>query len=193
MTDFIGPPKDAIRNKPISDELRQVLEIAAQTAGIDTLRITSGGQDAKGHGTRRTGSTRHDHGRAADVQCVVNGRTLTFTNTSAHPAILAFVAAAAAAGATGIGAATDYMGERTIHVGFGQTVDDHSKIVWGGQERSVNAPAWLRQAAQAGWNAPKPHAAAAGHGPAALFAALLADADDAPGIETDDEVEVNLA
>jgi hypothetical protein len=156
MADFIGPPRDAIRNKPISDELKQVLSAAAQAAGVDTIRITSGGQDALGEGTRRTGSTRHDRGRAADLQCVVSGNTLTFTDRSAPPGILSFVTAAAAAGATGIGAGVGYMGNRTMHVGFGTSASDHSKLTWGAGGRSVNAPQWLRDAASAGWAAPAP-------------------------------------
>jgi hypothetical protein len=52
------------------------------TAGVDTIQINSGGQDAVGEGNRRTGSTRHDRGRAADLQCVVEGTTLTFTDQS---------------------------------------------------------------------------------------------------------------
>lgn len=164
MVTVSGPPSDVIRNKAITQQLKQVLEAAAQAAGIDAIRITSGGQDALGEGTRRTGSTRHDRGRAADLQCVVNGNTLTFTDQSAPPAILAFVTAAAAAGATGIGAGVGYMGNRTMHVGFGTSVNDHATLTWGAGGRSVNAPQWLRNAAQAGWNAPSPipHGGASG-------------------------------
>jgi hypothetical protein len=164
MNAFSGPPSSAIRNKPISDELKLVLGTAAQAAGVDTIRITSGGQDALGEGTRRTGSTRHDHGRAADLQCVVGGDTLTFTDQSAPPGILSFVTAAAAAGATGIGAGVGYMGNRTIHVGFGTSTNDHSKLTWGAQGRSVNAPQWLRDAASAGWAEPKPVLHSVTHG-----------------------------
>jgi hypothetical protein len=152
MTTFSGPPNGAIRNKAISAELKEVLDAAAQAAGVDTVQITSGGQDVLGEGTRRTGSTRHDRGRAADLQLVVNGTTLTFTDQSAHPVILAFVTAAAAAGATGIGAGVGYMGNRTIHVGFGTSVSDKSELTWGAGGRSVNAPQWLRDAAEAGWS-----------------------------------------
>jgi hypothetical protein len=156
MATFTGPPSGAIRNKPISEELKQVLEAAAQAAGVDTIRITSGGQDTLGQGTRRAGSTRHDRGRAADLQLVVDGSTLSFTDQSAPPVVLAFVTAAAAAGANGIGAGVGYMGNRTIHVGFGTSVNDHSKLTWGVGGRSANAPQWLRDAAAAGWATPTP-------------------------------------
>ena len=165
MTTFTGPPSEAIRNKPITQELKQVLDTAAQAAGVDTIVITSGGQDALGEGTRRTGSTRHDRGRAADLQLVVNGSTPTFTDQSAPPVILAFVTAAAAAGATGIGAGVGYMGNRTMHVGFGTSVNDRSTLTWGAGGRSANAPQWLRNAAEAGWAAPGP---IAGPAPKAL-------------------------
>ncbi|HEV7878880.1 SH3 domain-containing protein [Bradyrhizobium sp.] len=151
MATISGPPNAAIRNKPITAELRQVLQTAAQAAGVDAISITSGGQDALGEGTRRTGSTRHDRGRAADLQLIVHGTTLTFTDQSAPPGVSAFVTAAAAAGANGIGAGVAYMGNKTIHVGFGTSVNDHNELTWGAGGHSVNAPQWLRDAAQAGW------------------------------------------
>lgn len=156
ITTFTGPPSNAIRNQPISAELLRVLEAAAQKAGVTAVRIVSGGQDALGEGNRRTGSTRHDHGRAADLQCVIDDRTLTFTDQQADPGILTFVTAAAAAGATGIGAGVAYMGNRTIHVGFGTSVNDHRRLTWGAGGRSANAPQWLRDAAGAGWKSPEP-------------------------------------
>ncbi|CCE02539.1 SH3 domain-containing protein [Bradyrhizobium sp. STM 3809] len=156
MTVFSGPPPGAIRNQPISDELKRVLQVAAEAAGIDAITINSGGQDPPGPGARRTGSTRHDHGRAADVQCAVAGTTLTFTDQSAPQAILTFVTAAAAAGANGIGAGVGYMGNRTIHVGFGTSPEDDAQLTWGAGGRSATAPQWLRDAANAGWAAPAP-------------------------------------
>lgn len=163
MPTFTGPPNNATRNKPITAELKAVLKAAAEAAGVDTVRITSGGQDALGEGTRRTGSTRHDRGRAADLQLVVGGTTLSFTDHSAPAGVLTFVTAAAAAGATGIGAGVAYMGNQTIHVGFGTSVSDHSKLTWGAGGRSVNAPQWLRDAAAAGWSgAPTPGVSGAG-------------------------------
>jgi hypothetical protein len=154
MVTFSGPPSAATRNKPIADVLKTVLQTAAQAAGLDAVTITSGGQDALGEGTRRTGSTRHDRGRAADLQCIVNGRAVTFTDQAADPTILAFVKAAAAAGATGIGAGVTYMGNKTLHIGFGTSINDRTKLTWGAQGAAANAPRWLRQAAEAGWAAP---------------------------------------
>jgi hypothetical protein len=150
MVVISGPPSGAIRNKPITPELRQLLTSAAQTANVDAIVITSGGQDALGEGTRRAGSTRHDRGRAADLQLVVDGSTISFTDQSAPPVYLAFVTAGAAAGAVGIGADVGYMGNRTIHVGYGTSLNDTTHLTWGTGGRSVNAPQWLRDAAQGG-------------------------------------------
>jgi hypothetical protein len=141
-----------IRDKPIGAKLQGVLERAADAAGIDIVRVTSGSQPGT-HG-RRTGSTRHDNGRAADLQLIVNGRALEFTDQDGGPVIEAFVTAAAANGATGIGAGVQYMGNKTLHIGFGISPQDLSKIVWGAGGRSANAPAWLREAARKGWDNP---------------------------------------
>ena len=139
MTTFIGPPPSATRNLPISPELRIVLDAAAQAAGVDTIRIVSGGQSGKGEGGQRTGSTRHDHGRAADIQLLVNGVAATFTDKAPDPIVAAFVTAAAANGATGIGAGVEYMGNQTIHVGFGTSINDKTKLTWGAGGLSANA------------------------------------------------------
>ncbi len=138
-----------IRDKPIAPELELILRRAADAAGVDTVLVTSGGQP--GSTGKRIGSTRHDGGRAADLRLVKGGRTLAFTDDSADPIIEAFVTAAAANGATGIGAGVHYMGSDTLHVGFGTTPLDHTKIVWGAGGRSANAPPWLKEAAKKGW------------------------------------------
>jgi len=146
-----------IRDKPIGQKLEGVLQRAANAAGIDTVWVTSGSQP--GTTGRRTGSTRHDNGRAADLQLVRGGRTLSFTDQDGGPIVEAFVTAAAANGATGIGAGEQYMGNKTLHVGFGTSPQDHSKLVWGAGGRSANAPAWLREAAKKGWENPVAEAA----------------------------------
>lgn len=149
--------KGKIRDKPITPKLTAVLIAAAEKAGIDVVSVTSGGQDIKGQGTRRTGSTRHDGGQAADIQLIRKGQVLDFHADRAT--FEAFVTAAAAAGATGMGAGDDYMGPKTIHVGFG------SKAIWGGRNaRVADAPAWMKRAAEIGWSGkaptPKPPAKA---------------------------------
>lgn len=147
------------RDKPIGQKLIRVLEAAADAAGIDTVFVTSGSQPGT-HG-RSTGSTRHNNGRAADLQLIKDGVTLSFSDRDGGPVVEAFVTAAAANGANGIGAGVGYMGPMTLHIGFGTTAQDHTKLVWGARGRSANAPAWLRQSAQRGWNNPADFAGSA--------------------------------
>lgn len=145
MATVIMNNKGKIRDKPIAPELTAVLIKAADAAGVDKVSVTSGGQDVKGKGTRRTGSTRHDGGQAADLQLIRKGQILDFHTDRA--VFEAFVTAAAAAGATGMGAGDAYMGPKTIHVGFG------AKAIWGGAKaQTADAPAWMKRAAEAGWN-----------------------------------------
>jgi hypothetical protein len=119
--------QNGIRRLPLSDKLRNVLQQAARAAGVDVV-VTSGGQPAYPKGPR-TGSTRHDLGNAADLDLYVGGKILTDANPQHIELKKKFVAAAASAGASGIGAG--YMGPTKIHVGFG------TKATWGGA-------AWMR-------------------------------------------------
>jgi hypothetical protein len=148
MAEIIEATDGKKRDKPINDKLRRVLDRAADAATIETVLVTSGGQAAKGSGGKRTGSTRHDHGNAADLQLLKSGRALDFTLPDDRPIVKAFVTSAAARGATGIGAGVEYMGPKTLHVGFGR------KSVWGKGGRAANAPTWLKQAVLAGWENP---------------------------------------
>ena len=148
MTQIIEATKGKIRDLPIQARLRDILLAAGREAGIDIVRVTSGGQARKGSGGKRTGSTRHDDGAAADLQLEKGGKVLSFENPLERPIIARFVSAAAARGATGIGAGVGYMGPHTLHIGFG------SKLVWGAGGRSASAPAWLREAVAAASSRP---------------------------------------
>jgi len=55
------------RDLPIASRLKQILSFAASVAGIDEVRVESGGQCAIGTCSKRVGSTRHDLGNAADL------------------------------------------------------------------------------------------------------------------------------
>jgi hypothetical protein len=129
-----------IRKLPISPELLSVLERAAREAGV-IVRVKSGGQPAEGEGGKRTGSTRHDKGMAADLDIYSGDRKLTPKNSEDLPIFKKFVSAASAAGATGIGAGEGYMDKdgARIHVGFG------SQSVWGAGGSGQNAASWLRE------------------------------------------------
>ena len=134
---------------PISAALRRVLLTAAHEAGVDVVRITSGGQP--GSRGLRTGSNRHDGGNAADLELVARGRTLDFTRPADLDTICRFVASAAACGATGIGAGVNYMGPQRLHVGFGNGRNDTAQVVEGEGGAAANAPDLLSDAAQLGW------------------------------------------
>ncbi|WP_457645333.1 peptidoglycan-binding domain-containing protein [Profundibacter sp.] len=72
--------QNAIRNKPITDNLkRKLIKAVTDVYGAGCrIDVYSGGQDRKGHGKRRTGSVRHDDyghgGRAADCYIYLRGR-----------------------------------------------------------------------------------------------------------------------
>ena len=74
--------QNAIRNKPITENLRQrLLSSVKAVYGPDCkIVVYSGGQDRHGHGSRRTGSVRHDDygqgGRAADCYIYVGGKKI---------------------------------------------------------------------------------------------------------------------
>lgn len=132
-----------IRSLPLRPDLANILTWAAQQAGVDTVRVFSGGQPSSG--PRRTGSHRHDGGGAGDIQLFVKGRPVSYLDPAGRAIFSRFVTAASAAGATGIGAGPGYMGgKNSIHVGFGPPA------VWGAGGRSANAPDWLRVAFDAG-------------------------------------------
>jgi hypothetical protein len=138
------------RDLPIVPRLKQILSFAGSVAGIDEVRVESGGQCAIGTCSKRVGSTRHDLGNAADLDLAKGGRVLKFTNSNDLPLFEAFVEAAASFGATGIGGDVGYMGPTRIHVGFG------SRATWGGTNGTGAAPNWIINAATKGWNNPLP-------------------------------------
>lgn len=129
----------SIRKLPISPRLLDVLEGAAADAGVDEVVVYSGGQE-KAPSKKRTGSARHDNGNAADVWLSIKGRQLNFDTASDRPTVAAFVTSCVKRGATGIGAAADYMGPTRLHVGFG------ARATWGAAGKAANAPKWLRDA-----------------------------------------------
>lgn len=132
--DFSGK----IRNKPISDRLYSALSFLPDM-GIE-MEVFSGGQDAKGKGKRRTGSTRHDGGDAADARFFKDGRMLDWDRPEDVPIFQEIVRRARANGVTGFGAGHGYMSQGSMHIGFG------SAAVWGDNGDGDNAPQWLREA-----------------------------------------------
>lgn len=139
----------ATRSQPISPDLVNAMDFL-QEMGVG-MNVYSGGQDATG--SKRVGSTRHDHGNAADVMFTQNGKVLDWNNAADLPILSDIVSRAKAAGVTGIGAGDDYMGAGRIHIGFG------APAVWGAGGQSANAPEWLKSAYY-GTTAPTPAVAA---------------------------------
>ena len=138
-----------IRNQPIASDLNAILAQAGAAAGVNVI-VESGGQPALGSGGRRTGSTRHDNGHAADVQLALsNGRILSLNNPADVPIIQNFIRETKRFGATGIGAGNGYMGDNTFHIDNASLYGQGSAGYWGGHYdngtyRARNAPQWLK-------------------------------------------------
>ena len=130
--------QSATRNRPISDRLANAMGFL-DDMGVQ-MEVFSGGQAAKGSGGPRVGSTRHDHGNAADVYFSKDGRRLDWAIPQDRPVFQDIVRQARANGITGIGAGDGYMRPGSMHIGFG------NEAVWGAGGKSANAPAWLRDA-----------------------------------------------
>jgi len=125
----------ATRNLPLSPQLTSALGFLPEL-GV-TAEVFSGGQPEKGSGGARVGSVRHDHGDAADVFFVKDGRRLDWANPEDRPLFEEIVQRGKASGLTGFGAGPGYMQAGSMHVGFG------SPGVWGAGGKSAAAPDWL--------------------------------------------------
>jgi hypothetical protein len=134
----------ATRNLPIAPTVNAQLDKAATTDGNLRVEVFSGGQPSTGE--NRVGSHRHDQGEAADIQLrdTRTGQLLDMRKPEDQARMKNFITAAVAAGATGVGAAEDYMGPHGIHIGSGPPA------AWGRDGSSANAPGWVKGAFDAG-------------------------------------------
>lgn len=132
----------ATRNLPLDSRLIEAFRFLPEL-GV-SMEVFSGGQPAKGSGLPRVGSTRHDHGHAADVFFRRGDQRLDWANPEHQPIFQDIVARAKAAGVTGFGAGPGYMQPGSMHVGFG------NPGVWGAGGKGANAPSWLRAAYEGG-------------------------------------------
>lgn len=119
----------ATRKGKLKDDLLDKLNYAASQSNVE-VEVVSGGQRMKG-APGATGSTRHDHGGAADLKLFrrdENGkkRYLKMTNDEDRQIMRTFMKDTVKAGATGVGAGMGYMGAETMHIGGGKTAQ------WGG-------------------------------------------------------------
>lgn len=139
---IIQNQKGSVRNMPINEQLTNILARASAATGLTPV-IYSGGQPQ--FGPHRTGSHRHDLGGAGDLKLRdENGRILNMTNPADQKRMAEFVTHAVRAGATGVGAAVDYMGPESLHIGGG------TAATWGAKGAGSGAPQWLRDAYAAG-------------------------------------------
>lgn len=128
----------ATRSQPLDPALVNAMSFLPEM-GL-AMKVFSGGQPAVGTSNARVGSTRHDHGKAADVFFYQNGQRLDWANPAHVPVFQDIVRRAKAAGVTGFGAGPGYMQPGSMHIGFG------TPSVWGAGGKGANAPDWLRQA-----------------------------------------------
>lgn len=153
-----------VRKLNIPQRLYNIIQAAGKQAGIDRIEIFSGGQVPIGQKGPRTGSIRHDiNVGAADVYLYAGGKQLSTARPD--PRVAAFIQAARALGAVGIGAGPGYMESIGIHVGFGKPA------VWGKGGIGDNAPSWVKAAYNAG---------ASGQAPATPATAPSASNQSAP-------------
>jgi len=149
----------ATRSLKIPQRLYSIIQAAGKQAGIDRIEIFSGGQVPKGQQGPRTGSSRHDTNvGAADVNLYAGGQRLSAAQEDSR--VAAFIQAARALGAVGIGAGPGYM-NGGIHVGFGKPA------VWGKGGSGANAPSWVKAAYNAGASGQAPATPAAAPTPRA--------------------------
>lgn len=130
--------QDATRNQPLDPRLVEALSFLPEM-GIE-VEVFSGGQPGIDEGGERVGSTRHDHGKAADIFLYQGGRRLNHLDPADEKIFEDIARRAMQRGITGIGAGPGYMAEGSIHVGFGE------KAVWGAGGQGENAPEWLKRA-----------------------------------------------
>lgn len=128
----------ATRDKPITQDLAKAMSFLKEMGIV--MEVFSGGQDALGEGSRRTGSTRHDHGNAADARFYKDGRMLDWAKSSDTAIFEQIVRQAKANGVTGFGAGAGYMSPGSMHLGYGKAG------VWGDEGGGANAAPWLKRA-----------------------------------------------
>jgi hypothetical protein len=167
-----------IRKRPLDPKLKSVLDYTAAQTGVE-VDVISGGQPRKGEGGDRTGSTRHDHGRAADFDLYIkdeNGarRKLDFNKKEDLPYFQSFAKTGAQMGLTGMGAGNEYMGPGRLHMGYGKPA------TWGslGKGNGWLAKTWREGFSQ--YNPKQAEATLASYQMAKLGGPPLAASNEAP-------------
>lgn len=149
----------AVRKKPIDKDIKEAINYALEKSegiagGKLEFHVVSGGQDERGKGPR-IGSTRHDHGNAADGDVYVinsNGeRRKLDSNNPKDREIIANVTkhiyeVVPGAGVGGFSPDTSYMGGSRIHIGGPPQKGGKATIPWSSSKE-------VREAALAGLQA----------------------------------------
>lgn len=131
----------ASRNQKLTSTLEQKLSFLEEL-GV-TFKVGSGGQSATSRG--RVGSTAHNGGMAGDGKFIKDGRALNINNPNDRKLLEYIVEQASARGINGIGAANNYMGAETFHLGI-----QKNAATWGKDGKSANALGWITAAANRG-------------------------------------------
>lgn len=131
--------EDTVRDRPVDPELMETLSHIVETKlpPGTMINVTSGGQDAKGEGSDRTGSTRHDvdehgHGQAVDLFLTVEGAKVL---PGSHPELYTILIFEAAKHFHGIGHYS-----WGVHIGYG------TPAFWGPDTTSKTADPNFRNA-----------------------------------------------
>ena len=132
------------RNQPIQPKLASILQQASANSGYKIV-VFSGGQDVKGQGNRRTGSTRHDRGYAADIRVYDNGTRLSSENRAHHVRLAIFATMLKQLGMESFGSGPGYMGGNH-HVDIAISAGQGVATTWGAGGKSANTPSWLKRA-----------------------------------------------
>jgi len=144
----------ATRKQPITPELREVLQYAAEESGVQ-VEVFSGGQADITQGGPRVGTERHDLGHAADIKLKVQNadgsyRYLSSKNEADREIMSKFITSSRKMGAKGIGSGLGYMGESGIHIGTVVRPDiDYSDKPYGapaGKESVWRSDSWAQEA-----------------------------------------------
>lgn len=145
--DIIYANSGKTRDLPIAPDLEQILKETAAAHGFD-LKVVSGGQSKK----KRTGSDRHDHGHAGDLQLLKDGKVVDIESNK--EVVAPFFTDLVKKGVKSIGYSPSYMGTKTFHA---DNAVDHGQGVkgvkyWGENGKSDAAPAWLKTAVDRGYD-----------------------------------------
>ena len=124
------------RDKPVQKEIVQAISAAVRSLGSEFKAVIhSGGQDHKGHGHKRTGSTRHDGGKAADFYLYRNGQKLNEFNSPKE-----FEKLFRSLGQTGLTGVGHYGRSGSVHAGGGAV------SFWGPDKNAASAAASFKKA-----------------------------------------------